>query len=303
MFEKELLIWQLTDRGLGSEITTMILAQLYCLDKGIEFSLCSRYWNAAYQRGWTDYFVPFCKEISTPQLKISYLFKSGGGLNTLTRFRKKLLLALRTRQRVILNYDIWAQIWNAAFVARNFQLPTLGIRDADCLTACQALLDGVWKFNGRTCASVQAMRKDLGLTDGTYFTLHVRRGDKWHEAKPINLREYIAKADAVNRLHFRKCFVMTDDYSVVTNLQRNYPQLDIVSLCEPVERGHVQDAFNARSAEARRDSMLRLLAELAIAKDGAFFVGTFSSSLGRLVAMLRGRDNTFGADFPFTMLY
>jgi hypothetical protein len=303
MFPKELLIWQLTDRGLGSEITTMILAQLYCLDSGINFSLCSRYWNAAYQTGWTDYFIPFCEEISTPQLKLSYLFKSGGGLNTLTRYRKKVLLALRMRQRILLNYDIWAQIWNAAFVAREFQLPALGKYDIDCLTACQALLDRAWKFNARTNASVQAIREGLGLVDGTYFTLHIRRGDKRHEAKPTEVSEYMAKVEEVNRPHFSKCFVMTDDYRIVMELQKDYPRLGIVSLCKPEDRGHVQGAFNARSAEARRDSMLRLLAELAIAKDAAFYVGTFSSSLGRLVAMLRSRGGTFGADFPFKMLY
>jgi hypothetical protein len=302
MFGKRLLIWQLTDRGFGSEITTMLLAQLYCLDKGIEFSLCSRYWNAAHRQGWVDYFVPFCKEISAPGLNVSYLFKSGGGLNTLTRLRKKMLLALLTGKRILLNYDVWAEIWNASFVERKFKLPALGI-DGDCFAACQALLERAWKFNQQTVTSVEAIRKALGLGDDAYFTVHIRRGDKWHEAKPIEVRNYMAKVEEINRSLIRKCFVMSDDYSVVTELRREYPQLDIVSLCEPSECGHVQSAFNLESAEARRDSTLRLLAELDIAKDGAFFVGTFSSSLGRLVAILRGRDCTFGADFPFTMIH
>src|SRR5258708_498937 len=48
MFGKDFLIWQLTGRGFCSEITTMLLARLYCLDKNINFALCSKYWNAAH---------------------------------------------------------------------------------------------------------------------------------------------------------------------------------------------------------------------------------------------------------------
>jgi hypothetical protein len=302
MLDRKLLIWQLTNRGFCSEIMTMLFAQLYCLENGIDFSLCSKYWNAAHQRGWSDYFVPFCEEISTPILRMNYLFKSGGGLNTLARQTRKALLALLTRQHVLLNYDIFGQIWDTAFVESRFSLPMLGV-DGDCYAACQALLDWVWRLNNRTSASVANILASLDLADSAYFTIHVRRGDKWHEAKATELRDYMAKVDAVNHRQLRKCFVMTDDYGVVTELRREYSELDIVSLCDASERGHVQEKFNMQPAEIRRDNTLRMLAELTIAKHGTFFVGTFSSNVGRLVALLRGRESTFGADFPFTMLY
>jgi hypothetical protein len=280
----------------------MLLAQLYCLDQGLDFSLCSRYWNAAHKQGWIDYFLPFCDEVSTPSLRVNYLFKSGGGLKTAIRCTKKVVLGLMTKQPVLLNYDIWPEIWNVAFVEREFRIPILAI-EGDCFAACQALLNRAWKFNGQTTASVRRMQEALGLVEGEYFTLHIRRGDKWHEAKPIEIYNYMRKADEVNRRQLRKCFLMTDDYSVVKELRRGYPKFEIFSLCDQSEQGHLQNEFNLRPAEARRNSTLRLLAELVIAKGGSFFVGTFSSNVGRLVAMLRGRSSTFGVDIPFTLIY
>jgi Alpha-(1,6)-fucosyltransferase N- and catalytic domains len=300
MFGKDFLI--LTGRGFCSEITTTLLARLYCLDKNINFALCSKYWNAAHHQGWEDYFVPFCEEISTRELNISYLFSCGGLRETAARAKKKLLLTLQTRRHVLLNYDVWSDIWNHAFVERTFRVPAHSI-DGDCFTACQAILDKTWRFNAQTTKFVASRRESLGLANRAYFTVHVRRGDKSSEAKPINVCDYMRKAEDANRGQLQKCFVMTDDYDVVSELRRDYVHLEFVSLCLPSARGHAQTAFNSQPPEVRRDETLRLLSELAIAADGAFFVGTFSSNIGRFVALLRGRESTFGVDIPFTMVY
>jgi hypothetical protein len=78
---------------------------------------------------------------------------------------------------------------------------------------------------------------------------------------------------------------------------------ELFSLCESSSRGHDQRRFNKGSPELRKESTIRLLAELNMARGSEFFVGTFSSNIARFVALLRGRESIYSVDVPFTMFY
>ncbi|MEG1585353.1 MAG: hypothetical protein RR346_00600, partial [Bacteroidales bacterium] len=54
------------DAGFFSEYNNMILAYLYCKENNINFSLYSEYANFAFDKGWEDYFLPFCPKETDP---------------------------------------------------------------------------------------------------------------------------------------------------------------------------------------------------------------------------------------------
>ena len=164
-------------------------------------------------------------------------------------------------------------------------------------------LGRIWKFNDETSEAIAELRKGLALSADNYFTVQIRRGDKKSEADTFALHEYIRLAKRFNAMRERTtCLVMTDDYSVITELRTAYPEYQFVSLCPKSDRGHEQAAFNSLSPGLRRQRTLALLAELSMATEGSFFVGTFSSNIGRFVALLRGLETTYSVDGPFTML-
>ena len=51
--------------GFFSEYNNMILSMLYCLEHKIQFNLYSKDANFKYDKGWSDYFAPFCLETGT----------------------------------------------------------------------------------------------------------------------------------------------------------------------------------------------------------------------------------------------
>ena len=53
------------DAGFFTEYTYMIHAMLYCLTHQIQFKLYSSDANFKYDKGWTDYFQPFCNWIDS----------------------------------------------------------------------------------------------------------------------------------------------------------------------------------------------------------------------------------------------
>lgn len=52
--------------GFYSEFNNMILCLIYCKHNDIEFKLYSRDANFKIQKGWKDFFLPFCTESFNP---------------------------------------------------------------------------------------------------------------------------------------------------------------------------------------------------------------------------------------------
>lgn len=50
------------EAGFFSEYNNMVLAMLYCAKHHIRFALYSSDANFSYEKGWVDYFEPFCPE-------------------------------------------------------------------------------------------------------------------------------------------------------------------------------------------------------------------------------------------------
>lgn len=61
-FDREYIFHVGADAGFYSEVSNMVSAILYCLKYGYRFKMYSKTGNFAYEKGWTDFFEPFCDE-------------------------------------------------------------------------------------------------------------------------------------------------------------------------------------------------------------------------------------------------
>ena len=129
--------------------------------------------------------------------------------------------------------------------------------------------------------------------DNIGLAFHIRRGDKVagprKESRAYSAGEYIERFFNQSSIalgeqsDFGDCFLATDDYSVVTELNdaiRKYkiPCKKLWTLTPPGYKSTWQD----------RDEILGFLAQVHVLVRATYFVGSFTSNVGGLVALLRG---------------
>lgn len=285
---RKVLIWQLTDRGFGSEIINLLLARLFALDKHLDFAICSRYWNAAAANGWSDYFLPFTREFDHGLLRHNLIY-SGFDFRTLSwRKLRRALVGYSAGQAPLFNDDIWSEIRSIEFLSRTFSLPSQQGPVAS-FPACHALLRDIWRLNDVATKHVETETAKMGLRPEQYVACLVRRGDKWKEALEHPLQVYLMAMQS--RRWEDGCFLMTDDHRSYGELLSVSPELRLLTLCRPEQQGHDQQMFNNRSADERKRDTLQLLAEITIAVDAHTVIGTQSSNLFRLIGLLRNGRN------------
>jgi hypothetical protein len=91
--------------------------------------------------------------------------------------------------------------------------------------------------------------------------------------------------------------VATDDYSVIEQLQQNFPQWTITTLCTAAERGYDHGTFLKLSKQEKFDSLIRLFAEMDILEQSEQFIGTFSSNIGMNMGFRLDENKLTGLDF------
>lgn len=280
------LIYQLTHRGFCSELNQLLLAYLYCLDQGIEFRLSSRYWGAAHNKGWTDYFEPFCKEQNNRFTRIGTITRLPARIARRQRLYKSFF------RGTLFTHDVWDAMQAPDFLNKSFHLPDYGI-DGDIFHAKQALLKQIYRLNSKT---EQALREMAEPIPTPYAAIHVRRGDKLiSEAKPVELDDYIKTLQAVAP-DIKHVFLATDDYAVVSEFKERFPDYTVTTHCQPARQGYRQAQFNQGAPEQKRRETLDLMADIQCIAAARHFVGTFSSNIGRFVALMIGLDRCTSLD-------
>jgi hypothetical protein len=142
-----------------------------------------------------------------------------------------------------------------------------------------------------------AQMRTLGLQDGAFAALHVRRGDKiavherkgrlWAEGEdtpPAHCLDLVRQAAP----ELRDLFVLTDDHRAVEELRATCGAMRVVSLCREDQGGHHQADFNAQPPEEKTAAIRRLLVEVEIATRSGLFAGGFKSNLACFVADAHG---------------
>jgi hypothetical protein len=280
-FNKRLVYRLGSDAGFFSEYNNMILAMLYCLKHEICFQLYSQNANFA-TRGITDFFEPFCNEDTNAEHELynpryDYPFLQNL-FHTVQRKRERFK---RLNRIDYLTADLWNDFRDQAFAQEIFNIPELGIH-GDTRRAGGQLIELIWKYNTQTQSMIKQKIAAVPLP-AEYVGLHIRRGDKSKETRPIESEKYFSLIDQEFSKH--NVFVSTDDYQVIIELKKSFPGWNIFTLCGAEEKGYFHREFIKLAPERKRNEILNLLASMDILANAQLFVGTLSSNIGMFLGM------------------
>ena len=136
--------------------------------------------------------------------------------------------------------------------------------------------------------------------------IHARRGDKLvSEAEEIEASEYIARIPV--RFASLPVVVITGNhnaYSYFAEVISSVGSSRIVYTMAPIEvRGYDNSNHYRLTHSQRRDDLYRLLADFRLATKSSFFVGTYSSNVGRAVYVSRGGVGVDSVDGDFRFIW
>ncbi|CAM9127186.1 unnamed protein product, partial [Ectocarpus sp. 4 AP-2014] len=158
------------------------------------------------------------------------------------------------------------------------------------------------------------------VRNGTYLSMHIRRTDKKHEARPRKTEEYFQKTvqylrksvDGLTAADVTGIWLSTDEAAVYNEVKRLaprfFPNVTPERVIYVTGRVAVRSMLSGHPADAQRDrntyeSLVVLRAELEMLANADVFCGTFSSNLSRIVALMRRTlklpdESALSADTP-----
>lgn len=293
-YRKKLIFHLGSDAGFFSEYNNMILAILYCLVNKIQFVLYSEDANFGYKKGWSDYFSPFCDEITNDFHK-KYNFRD------YDFFQQRLSKTDRLKIRIYkfihrkdyFTQDLWLSIRKRDHEKKIYNIPELGIVNNSLRGSCQKLIYMTWQYNIDTAPIIKDRLESLKLPQ-EYLGFHIRRGDKHIEQDLIGISDYMNKAEAISNI--RNAFILTDDYKVITETKKLYPEWSIYTLCKESETGYEHAQFKKEGKSTIKDAHLNLFASIDILSQSKYFIGTFGSNPGMFLGMKMDTQKTLSID-------
>jgi len=285
-FKKTLVFHLGADAGFFSEYNNMILTMLYCLEHKIRFILYSGNANFGHDKGWKDYFLPFCDE-ETEKFHAKYNFRYPGIFKIL---RPQVLFYHLLHRNCLLTYEVLPSARKDTQKQKQYYIPELGI-DGGVQDACCVLVELTWKYNLQTEDRIKKLLLSLKLPE-RYAGLHIRGGDKSKEATLQPVSDYIEKLSAV--YDGQNIFVLTDDYCFINELKDK--SFFVYTLCEKNERGYFHKAFEKNDKLFIKQSHEKLFASIEALSQAQCFIGTFSSNPGMYMGMRMSKDKIFGID-------
>lgn len=270
---RQKIFWNFRNLGFGSCFNLTVLAYVYAQHHGCDFVLFSKDSNICVKNGWTDYFLPF----SEPQ-NIDY---NSLGIND--------FLPGKT-------------VWNSKFTRqKSIKLNNKQFK-GNCFAACQVIAKEIWHFNKEVKTCIDNKIKALNLPE-QYICLHIRRGDKLHEAGQYafpDVSQYIELYK--NKSNITDYFVMTDDVSVIAELENKYRNYRFYTLAD-TQTGFNIEAFNNSNKQFRYNSIIALLTDIEIAKKANMFIGTYTSNIFRLVSLFKPINQMQAIDCEYDKLF
>lgn len=308
------------DAGFFSEYNNMILAMLFCLENKISFTLYSSTANFKMDKGWTDYFEPFCDEdINRNHKRFNYRmpisetkpYKKDDNLffdkivnplkNSFDPIQDKLIRLIYFRKSKHFDYFTY-NLWNKIRSIQKdhfFDIPELAIK-GDTQEASSKLIQMTWRFNRETLERITNLISSIDLTK-KYIGFHIRRGDKRNECELLKPSTYLKKAESMTSI--RVAFILTDDYRIIEELHEQFPKWELLTLCNKDERGYSHQEFDKKDKEYKDKNLIKLFASMEILNKSEFFIGTFSSNPGMYLGMRRPKAKCIGMDYDSWIIW
>lgn len=316
-FNKTLVFHLGIDAGYFSEYNYMVFMILYCLENNIKFKLYSSDANFGYEKGWCDYFKPFCDEVmdsfhhlynrhppfTSWKSAFCKLIKQKDISLICWKIKVEILILLSKLKRLsnkgvpfdYYTYDLFERI---AIKNKHYSIPELGI-EGDYIHAYNVIHNMIWRFNDSVSNEIDSLIINLNLPE-QYVACQIRGGDKFIEYDLLSIDLYLNKIAKVSTL--KDVFVLTDDYTIIQELQKKAPDYNWYTLCQKEEKGYYNAVFSQTESFVKRMKIIRFFASMKILEDSTCLVGTISAT-PCVTLGIRRNMNIHWVDFDHSLFF
>ena len=301
------IIYSLTHRGLYSELVNLALAKVYADKYNYRLLVNSRNWNSKIDNGLSDWFIPYFEEthsILTYQEKIynnekpwiGKIYYNPSAFWGYWRERLYNKIFKFFNPTALLSKESFQRMHSGDFLSQ--------YSEGELLNAVSNSFKKFYKYNALTQNSISEKKQYINIPDN-YISIHIRRGDKivTGEMEDINLNIYV---DAIRKYSYisNNIYIATDDVTVISYISKKLSDIDtnIYYNKENKLKGFDEKTYNLKSDSVRRDEVLNMLFDMDMMINSSFFIGTFSSNVGCVVAMYLGLDKCHSIDVSWKIV-
>ena len=301
------IIYSLTHRGLYSELVNLALAKVYADKYNYRLLVNSRNWNSKIDNGLSDWFIPYFEEthsILTYQEKIynnekpwiGKIYYNPSAFWGYWRERLYNKIFKFFNPTALLSKESFQRVHSGDFLSQ--------YSEGELLNAVSNSFKKFYKYNALTQNNISEKKQYINIPDN-YISIHIRRGDKivTGEMEDINLNIYV---DAIRKYSYisNNIYIATDDVTVISYISKKLSDIDIKIYYnkENKLKGFDEKTYNLKSDSVRRDEVLNMLFDMDMMINSSFFIGTFSSNVGCVVAMYLGLDKCHSIDVSWKIV-
>ena len=301
------IIYSLTHRGLYSELVNLALAKVYADKYNYRLLVNSRNWNSKIDNGLSDWFIPYFEEthsILTYQEKIynnekpwiGKIYYNPSAFWGYWRERLYNKIFKFFNPTALLSKESFQRMHSGDFLSQ--------YSEGELLNAVSNSFKKFYKYNALTQNSISEKKQYINIPDN-YISVHIRRGDKivTGEMEDINLNIYV---DAIRKYSYisNNIYIATDDVTVISYISKKLSDTDIKIYYNKDNKlkGFDEKTYNLKSDSVRRDEVLNMLFDMDMMINSSFFIGTFSSNVGCVVAMYLGLDKCHSIDVSWKIV-
>ena len=301
------IIYSLTHRGLYSELVNLALAKVYADKYNYRLLVNSRNWNSKIDNGLSDWFIPYFEEthsILTYQEKIynnekpwiGKIYYNPSAFWGYWRERLYNKIFKFFNPTALLSKESFQRMHSGDFLSQ--------YSEGELLNAVSNSFKKFYKYNALTQNSISEKKQYINIPDN-YISIHIRRGDKivTGEMEDISLNIYV---DAIRKYSYisNNIYIATDDVTVISYISKKLSDIDIKIYYnkENKLKGFDEKTYNLKSDSVRRDEVLNMLFDMDMMINSSFFIGTFSSNVGCVVAMYLGLNKCHSIDVSWKIV-
>ena len=301
------IIYSLTHRGLYSELVNLALAKVYADKYNYRLLVNSRNWNSKIDNGLSDWFIPYFEEthsILTYQEKIynnekpwiGKIYYNPSAFWGYWRERLYNKIFKFFSPTALLSKESFQRMHSGDFLSQ--------YSEGELLNAVSNSFKKFYNYNALTQNSISEKKQYINIPDN-YISVHIRRGDKivTGEMEDIDLNIY---ADTIRIYSYisNNIYIATDDVTVISYISKKLSDIDtnIYYNKENKLKGFDEKTYNLKSDSVRRDEVLNMLFDMDMMINSSFFIGTFSSNVGCVVAMYLGLDKCHSIDVSWKIV-
>jgi hypothetical protein len=284
--------WPLTRRGFFSEILVFALVLHYGSLKGANVSLLSSE-DSFLPPGMLDEFISYPFVLSVSRWNCADVFGS----------------TLWGRVIQFINYNLRRRSIAPAHLFRKLWLEDiLCLRDQwnkEHLSTFSRILNDLIVIPCESHDIIKRLAFSDSLKHG-YVCMHIRRGDKLiSEAKEVSMERYLAAIPSAFRS--LPLVVISDDHSAYLQLaefaRSILPHSMLYTTASKEASGYSNSEHYRSTSSKRRSALHQLLADFWLARESSFFVGTYSSNVGRAIYISRGGAGVDSVDGDFRFIW